>query len=116
MKRDGIKRAVPAVMSLFFLFIIIAGCQTQSAIRDETILMQGSIKFYQLFISTQDEPSCIFTPTCSHYTMEAIGKYGLAGILKGADRLSRCNPVNAQYDKIFERTPDGKLIDPLERP
>lgn len=40
-------------------------------------------------------PTCRFTPSCSHYTAEAIAKYGvLKGALMGARRVMRCHPFN----------------------
>jgi putative membrane protein insertion efficiency factor len=36
---------------------------------------------------------CKFHPTCSQYTYEAIGKYGLIkGSLMGGRRIMRCHP------------------------
>ncbi len=45
---------------------------------------------------------CRFTPTCSHYTYEAIDKYGLIkGSWMGFKRILRCNPFNAGgYDPV----------------
>lgn len=38
---------------------------------------------------------CIFTPSCSVYSMEAYQRYGfLKGSLMTAKRLLRCNPMN----------------------
>jgi putative membrane protein insertion efficiency factor len=38
-------------------------------------------------------PSCRYTPSCSHYTLQAIEKYGfLKGSWMGAKRILRCNP------------------------
>lgn len=38
---------------------------------------------------------CRFHPTCSEYTYQAIQRYGIvAGSLKGASRILRCNPWN----------------------
>ena len=34
------------------------------------------IKFYQLCISPLKPHTCRFTPTCSHYALEAFRKYG----------------------------------------
>lgn len=34
------------------------------------------IRFYQKFISPLTPPTCRFTPTCSHYAVEAIRKHG----------------------------------------
>ena len=33
--------------------------------------------FYKTFISSQDMPTCIFTPSCSEYAVEAFQKKGL---------------------------------------
>ena len=36
---------------------------------------------------------CKFYPTCSHYTAEAIEKWGLCrGLSMGLKRISRCHP------------------------
>lgn len=38
---------------------------------------------------------CIFTPSCSVYSMEAYRRYGFVkGSLMTAKRLARCNPMN----------------------
>jgi len=51
------------------------------------------IRFYQRFISPLMPPSCIYTPSCSQYTLEAIGKYGaLRGSYLGIKRILRCHP------------------------
>ncbi len=51
------------------------------------------IKIYQTFISSQDKPVCVFEPSCSRYTEQAIKKYGFfKGVIMGADRLERCHP------------------------
>jgi putative membrane protein insertion efficiency factor len=37
--------------------------------------------------------SCVFIPTCSEYTKEAIIKYGtLGGLGRGLIRICRCHP------------------------
>ena len=62
----------------------------------------GLIRLYQLTLSPLLPPSCRFTPTCSHYTYEAIDKYGLLkGSWMGFKRILRCNPFNAGgYDPV----------------
>jgi hypothetical protein len=53
----------------------------------------GLIRFYKLFLSPVLPPSCIYQPTCSQYTYEAIEKYGvLRGSWMGLLRLLRCHP------------------------
>lgn len=52
-----------------------------------------SIKIYQKMISSQDVPSCKFSPSCSNFGVQSIQRYGvLRGILLTGDRLLRCNP------------------------
>lgn len=50
---------------------------------------------YQYLISPLTTPTCRFTPSCSHYTCEALAKHG---VVKGGwlsiKRLLRCNPWN----------------------
>ena len=39
------------------------------------------------------KPVCVFYPSCSEYTKEAINKYGVfKGIKLGFLRISRCHP------------------------
>ncbi|XZE52315.1 membrane protein insertion efficiency factor YidD [Planctomycetaceae bacterium SH139] len=53
----------------------------------------GLIRFYQRGISPLLGPSCRFTPTCSQYAIEAIGKYGIiVGGWKAVRRILRCHP------------------------
>ena len=50
------------------------------------------INMYQ-GIPFKSHNSCVFLPTCSEYTKEAITKYGtLIGIYKGILRIIRCHP------------------------
>jgi hypothetical protein len=45
--------------------------------------------FYKEFISSQDRPSCNFTPSCSEYALISIKKKGvILGVLSTFDRLS----------------------------
>ncbi|MFZ2072674.1 MAG: membrane protein insertion efficiency factor YidD [Minisyncoccia bacterium] len=61
------------------------------------------IKIYQKTISPDHgilkklgifkKPVCVFYPTCSEYTKEAVKKYGTGkGIYLGILRVSRCHP------------------------
>jgi len=58
------------------------------------ILILG-IKCYRNYISPLKRPCCIFYPTCSQYTLEAIEKYGaIKGLIMGIKRILRCHPYN----------------------
>ena len=58
------------------------------------ILILG-IKCYRKYISPLKRPCCIFYPTCSQYTLEAIEKYGaVKGLSMGIKRILRCHPYN----------------------
>ncbi len=60
------------------------------------------IKFYQLVISPWLGPKCRFTPTCSHYGVEALKKYGIfKGMWLTVKRISRCHPWGGSgYDPV----------------
>jgi len=60
------------------------------------------IKLYQLIISPLFPSSCRYTPTCSHYTLEALKKYGIIkGGWLGIKRFSRCHPWGGSgYDPV----------------
>lgn len=65
-------------------------------------LVLALIRLYQRGISPLLPPSCRFVPTCSHYTYEAIARYGvLKGGWLGLKRLSRCHPFHpGGYDPV----------------
>lgn len=51
------------------------------------------LKFYRRRISPLKPPTCIYTPTCSEYALEAIEKYGAKkGGWLAVKRVLRCNP------------------------
>ncbi len=65
-------------------------------------LLLKLIRFYQVAISPWTPPSCIYTPTCSHYGYEAIKKYGaLRGGWMTLNRIARCHPfARGGYDPV----------------
>jgi len=65
-------------------------------------LLLKLIRFYQVAISPWTPPSCIYTPTCSHYGYEAIKKYGaLLGGWMTLKRIARCHPfARGGYDPV----------------
>ncbi|MCA9545737.1 MAG: membrane protein insertion efficiency factor YidD [Myxococcales bacterium] len=63
------------------------------------------VRLYQRLISPLFPPSCRFTPTCSHYAVEAYQVHGfLGGSWRTLRRLGRCHPWH----------PGGH--DPVDRP
>jgi putative membrane protein insertion efficiency factor len=65
-------------------------------------LLIAFLKFYKLVISPFLPASCRFSPTCSQYAAEAIGRYGaLRGSALALRRLLRCHPFSAGgYDPV----------------
>jgi putative membrane protein insertion efficiency factor len=60
------------------------------------------IKLYKYLLSPLLPLSCRFTPTCSEYAIDAIGKYGfLKGFYLSFRRLLRCHPFHpGGYDPV----------------
>ena len=53
------------------------------------------IRFYQRAFSPMMGSNCRFYPSCSHYTYEAVERYGAAqGGWMGLRRIFRCHPWN----------------------
>ena len=54
------------------------------------------IRVYQYLLSPWLGNHCRFTPSCSHYAIEAIEKHGaFKGFWLGVKRLARCHPWHA---------------------
>jgi putative membrane protein insertion efficiency factor len=61
------------------------------------------IRLYQLLISPAlPSGTCRFTPTCSHYSYQAIAKYGaIKGLGLSIWRVLRCQPFSrGGYDPV----------------
>ena len=55
---------------------------------------RGAIRLYQMALSSHVPTQCKFTPTCSHYGLEAVRDYGtVRGGLLTTWRLIRCSPL-----------------------
>ena len=61
--------------------------------------------FYKNFMSSQDNSSCNFHPSCSVFAIQSIQKRGtVIGLLEAFDRLTRCNGLNAEDYPIHQKT------------
>ena len=62
------------------------------------------LKLYQKYLAPINfgVHTCRFEPSCSHYTYEAVEKYGvLKGFIMGIYRVMRCNPLTkGGYDPV----------------
>jgi putative membrane protein insertion efficiency factor len=59
-------------------------------------ILLAVIRVYQRVLSPLNPPgTCRFYPSCSHYTYQAIYRFGaLRGTVMGIGRILRCNPFN----------------------
>ena len=65
-------------------------------------ILIGIIRAYQYLLSPWWGNHCRFTPTCSHYAVEALERHGaLAGLWLAIKRILRCHPWSAGgYDPV----------------
>ncbi|WP_370029147.1 membrane protein insertion efficiency factor YidD [Peribacillus frigoritolerans] len=55
----------------------------------------GIIRFYQVAISPLKPPTCRFYPTCSHYGLEAVNRFGpIKGSWLALIRILKCHPFH----------------------
>lgn len=67
---------------------------------------------YQLVLSSQDGPRCMFHPSCSEYAKQALVERGaVVGTLLAIDRYLRCNGADRH---LYPYDPNlRKLLDPV---
>lgn len=65
-------------------------------------VLLGLIRAYQRIISPLLGPRCRFSPSCSAYAYEAIGRYGpWRGLYLMTRRVLRCHPFHpGGYDPV----------------
>lgn len=61
-------------------------------------LLLNIITFYQKYIRLYKKPSCVFYPSCSTYSKQAIEKYGaFKGSYLAIRRILRCYPWQKKH-------------------
>jgi len=67
------------------------------AMKSQTIAL---VRLYQRLAPSQLRRACRYEPTCSHYMILAIEKYGvLSGLRRGLHRIIRCRPPYGGQDE-----------------
>ena len=70
------------------------------------IILIKIIRFYQKYLSAlKGRATCIYTPTCSQYAIEAIERFGVfKGGYLAVRRLLKCHPFHkGGYDPVPEK-------------
>lgn len=65
----------------------------------------GLLSVYKMAVSPYLSSQCVYQPTCSEYTADAISNLGVArGTWLGLRRLMRCHPWSTGgYDPVPEK-------------
>ena len=80
-----------------------------SASRVPGLTVRGLIRLYQLLLSPFLGNQCRFHPSCSHYALEAVQRFGaLRGSWLAMKRLGRCQPFHpGGFDPVPEVPADS---------
>ena len=70
-----------------------------------SLILQGSIRGYQLLVSPFFPPSCRYWPSCSEYARQSVVTHGPGkGAWLAVRRLLRCHPWGSWgYDPVPEK-------------
>jgi uncharacterized protein len=74
--------------------------------------LMGLVKAYRLLLSPWVGNDCRFTPTCSEYSLEALGRHGATvGTYLTLYRLARCQPwCDGGHDPVPKTTVFTRLV------
>jgi putative membrane protein insertion efficiency factor len=65
----------------------------QSLTRVPAVTLILLVRGYQYVLSPWLGGQCRYQPTCSHYFIQAVRKYGaISGAVRGIGRICRCHP------------------------
>lgn len=77
-------------------------------------LLATGFNTYKKFFSSQDNPSCVFHPSCSSYSVQAMQQKGLlVGTMFTFDRLSRCHRFIKTNQYIYDPAKQ-RFYDPVK--
>jgi len=76
----------------------------------------GSLFVYQNYVSQHLSADCMFSPSCSDFSKQAVKQFGLVkGVLLSFDRLGRCNRIAATDLEMSSLNPKtGRFDDPVK--
>ena len=64
-------------------------------VRLPSLVLRGLVRGYQIIFRPILPPACRFTPSCSDYALEALGRHGATrGVWLTICRIARCHPFN----------------------
>jgi len=66
------------------------------------LVVRALIRSYQRLLSPSLGKSCRYSPTCSQYALEAVGRFGaIRGVWMAWKRITRCHPLHeGGYDPV----------------
>lgn len=82
-----------------------------------SLLYGGSLYVYQNFVSQHLSASCLYDPSCSDFSKQAVKDYGIfKGTLLSLDRLNRCNRIAAtDLNPLQINSKSNRFSDPVKR-
>lgn len=82
-----------------------------------SLLIGSSLYVYQNVFSKHISADCLFTPSCSEFSKQAIKEFGLLkGTLLSIERVNRCNRIAATDLKHYSLDPKtNRYPDPPSR-